>query len=99
MRASLSWLLFVHTIKYTGSGDIIAEGSKPSSGNVKATLNGQKRHIQVGQTDDRYAVLQRKLDDLERLHVEGKASVSLLIPSPLSQLIKFIKVACRDRAP
>jgi hypothetical protein len=41
--------------------------------------NGSRPASQVANTTmlDRYATLQRKLDDLERVHVEGKKSVRL----------------------
>ena len=53
---------------YVGPGsyntDVPVASGRPASGGQKAP------------SADRYAVLQRKLDDLERLHAEGKKAVS-----------------------
>lgn len=47
---------------------------------------------------DRYAILQRKLEDLERIHAEGKKSVRHAVSRATSELIRNGTIAqCRGR--
>lgn len=54
--------------KYTGPGTYAADVKVPAAKNAAGT------RVAYG---DRYAALQRKLEDLERVHAESKKAVSI----------------------